>query len=998
MFGCMKKTRLPLLAIMAACIALAVAHPAYAEESTRADDLWSPTIVVNTDKAEYASGERIVVTATTENDVAEHAQKTAFGDEGARTEGLDELAGDFDVVIAVPDGYAVVEGSAKASAVGVLPGEKVAARAVIAKQAGAPAAGTSTKAASSSTKTGDAPWILVFAVLVAASAAILAIATIKRRGAGASSRMLSCLLALVLVAGLSPWAPGSAHAADEDASHPEHVGRGSATFTVGGESVTVTAAVVAEHAESTSGFDEIPDSYGQTSPVAAEDRTPRVEAAMVDAQVQAVGEGTYDVVTTMKVRIHQGEGTVDLEAGTVELENAYSASTEERDRAYPGTIAVAGADTITATQRFTVGGDTDLVWDDANPESELIWQAVIELKSHAVILSGDAVKDADGNTVEVPAMRPYVDRGQSAHAASAQSISAQAASEPANLTAQADSSDETAAKSLEAADKALEAIGEFVSAVVKDDAGEAIQGAGSILGVVAKGITLIDGASGVTYDLVDVVERLDSISSDIKGLTSQVGQVSSQLDSIKQQTEFTMTGNEVADLVATGLRYKDYVTGAMNALDRAGVTGQSANAAQALAVVVAVPPASGDAGGNALVAGQLVAQGGSDRASQIRANYENLSDEDKGTLQSLANQTKHTVSYYGASAYETAIKLADKVTATTWGMDNIYKAYSKYVGSYLNWEPETYSLVKAYTAELNLGFTYAYLAAMNELGIEIATTSDQDIKDADLLMLDQLLGAAGKVCSVNNSDDVKALMESRSDGKVRNLVTGTLFEPYSGDWSHGFVDRSFTARRDMAPASQISGWIPRDFDLDNAGKFPVQRRESAISRDQFETMFSRLGTVRTIGGYEGATSLKAEMELVGLLPSGYAPDGFGDYACWDEYAEVAHGGGWDWRLYVNDVKTGGDKSLPLKIRQQAQSCYYFYTESNDNPQKVKDKESVEHVRDITGTAVNIAATSQNDLVKENVVLYRLDEKYVACHGWRLYVTYHPLALASSAGS
>lgn len=843
MFRCMKNPALPLLALTAVCIALVTAYPAYAEESTQSDDLWGPSVVVITDKAEYPSGERILVAATAENDVAEHAQKTASGDEGVRTEGLDELACDMEVVIGVPDGYAVVEGSAKASATGVMPGEKVTARAVLAKQSGASGAGAATKATSSSAKTGDAPWIPVFAALAAISAVILAIAALKRRGSkGAGSRTLSCLLALVLVAGLAPWAPGSAHAAEEAASNPEHVGRGSTTFSVGGKSVTVTAAAAAEHGENESGFDEIPDGYGQPSPGATEDRTPRVEAVITDAQ--------------------------------------------------------------------------------------------------------------------------------------------------------AASSDETASETLEAADKVLEAIGQFVESVSENDPGEAIQGAGSVLGVIAKGITIIEGASGPSYDLIDVVERLDSISSDVKGLTSQVGKVSSQLDSIRQQTEFTMTGNEVADLVATGLRYKGYVTGAMDALNRTGITGQSVNDTQPLVVEVAVPPASGDASGNTLVAAQLVAQDVADRASQIRANYNGLSDEDKSTLQSLANQTKHAATYYGASAYETAVKLADKATATTWGMDNIYKAYSKYVGSYLNWEPETYSLVKAYTAELNLAFSYSYIAAMNELNIEIVTTSDEDIKEADLHMLQQLLEASDKVCAVNKSTDVKALMEPRSDGKVRNLVTGTLFEPYSGDWNYGFAGHAFTARLDLALADRVNGWIPKDLNLDRADKFPVQRYESAISRDQFETMFSRLDAVRTIGGYEGATSLKAEMELMGLLPSSYAPDGFGSNTNWDEYADE---GGWVYRFSKNSVNTGGDKSLRLKICQQARSCYYFYTGSDDNTQKVKDQESVEHIRDITGTAVNIAATSHDDLVK-NVVLYRLDEKYVTGHGWRLYVTYHPLALAVSAGS
>ncbi len=136
------------------------------------------------------------------------------------------------------------------------------------------------------------------------------------------------------------------------------------------------------------------------------------------------------------------------------------------------------------------------------------------------------------------------------------------------------------------------------------------------------------------------------------------------------------------------------------------------------------------------------------------------------------------------------------------------------------------------------------------------------------------------------------------------------------------------------------------------------------------------------------------MELVGLLPSGYSPDGFGSNTNWDEYT---WNDCWAYRFSKNSVNTEADKSLPLKIRQEAQSCWCFYTGTDDNPRKVKDKESAEHIHDIAGTAVNIAATTKGDLEK-NVVLYRLDEKYITGHGWRLYVTYHPLGLAVSAGS
>ena len=262
--------------------------------------------------------------------------------------------------------------------------------------------------------------------------------------------------------------------------------------------------------------------------------------------------------------------------------------------------------------------------------------------------------------------------------------------------------------------------------------------------------------------------------------------------------------------------------------------------------------------------------------------------------------------------------------------------------------------------------------------------------------LPQLLDAADKFIAVSKGGEVEALMKSRSDGKVRNLVTGTLFERYENDSHHGFADHAFTARPDLAPTNRVHDWIPRNFNLDNTAKFPVQRYESAISRAQFETMFDRLEAVRTIEGYGAAVSLRAEMELVRLLPSGYSPDGFESNTNWDEYSEGSYSGSWYYSYSKNSVNTEADKSLPLKIRQESQSCNYFYVGSDDNPQKVKDKASAEHIRDYTGTAVDIAATSKNDLVK-NVLLYRLDEKYITCHGWRLYVTYHPLGLAVSSG-
>ena len=84
----------------------------------------------------------------------------------------------------------------------------------------------------------------------------------------------------------------------------------------------------------------------------------------------------------------------------------------------------------------------------------------------------------------------------------------------------------------------------------------------------------------------------------------------------------------------------------------------------------------------------------------------------------------------------------------------------------------------------------------------------------------------------------------------------------------------------------------------------TQRYESANSRGQFEEMFDRLKAVRTVDGYGDAASLKAEMQLAGLLPSEYSSDGFGSTTNWDEY-DCYKSGSWFYRFSKNSVSIDG---------------------------------------------------------------------------------------------
>ena len=58
MTTCKLRQSILLATVLAACLALALARPAYAAESSATGDVWSPSVTVTTDKASYAAGER----------------------------------------------------------------------------------------------------------------------------------------------------------------------------------------------------------------------------------------------------------------------------------------------------------------------------------------------------------------------------------------------------------------------------------------------------------------------------------------------------------------------------------------------------------------------------------------------------------------------------------------------------------------------------------------------------------------------------------------------------------------------------------------------------------------------------------------------------------------------------------------------------------------------------------------------------------------------------
>ena len=993
------------MAVMATvALAMAATTSAYAQDTTdELDDCWQPAFTVTADKAAYGANDQITLTATALNDL--DAYESASGHEA---ESADDFQADMDIRLQIPDGYQVVSGSSTTTANDVAAGSSATAQVTIAKSSGTSSAAssntnTSTNAktaasASSTSKTGDPLFMALAAVCILAVMALLIFAVSRKRIAkDISNRMFCSLLALALVVGLSPFAAPAAYAddaADDENSEgyddcDEHDAAGSVTFTVDGKSVTVDATVAVTITEEVFGYE--PGSEEEDDPVVDDAQDPLLHATITNVNIV---QGTADYTVTMRVEpaIFSGTGKLDLTKAAVTIDDTgISGGTTA---AYAGSVAVLDSSTLQVVRTFTTEEVQQVVPEGESVQATLLPLAVYDFAQHKIVIGEGALTNSKGETMPAASMYPVigvdldnVNAAAASSGAQTQSASTEVAS---NTLAENDETLEISSASLEAGQEMLDAIGEFAEGV-DGHSGELFMGAGSILGLTSKIIEAVDDSEADLYDIADVIDRLDTISSSIDRLSTQVSSIDEHLSAIEKKAEYQNNVDTVAALVSRANSYKKNLMLYADLLNKKTST-KGVDTSTYTAISKQLPEAVRNS------------------YKAIRYSYDTLSANDKKMLTQFAKVTETSDATMGKdSVIGLAQDLANYVTAQG-GMElydasNIYQCYFNYTGTYFNWDSETYDMRRAFVGQYNLAFAFAYATAMNELNVEIATSSDPVVIVADMSLRDDLMSSATEMRDICKSNDVQSCMKARDDGKVLNLVNGKLF-------SKGFNVCHFSAyhdlsdiRKEWAAGIPDIQFIAKDNSIDSTPLLDssyTSQLASDISVADFTTMFSNLTAVKQLDGYSSVQSLADEMEKMGLL------DGS---ASFEEYGKTNYlGMYWDvyWQSNIVENKTtrkldqginSSDmmSSSHLQIRNIKGSSTNFYISTNTNPTKIKSKAGWEYIYDYTGTVVDISATSASSLVKQDVVLYELDHfKKIGHKKWYMQVNFYPAAVAKAS--
>ena len=986
-----------------ATLALATASvgTAYAQDgSDELDECWHPTFTVTSDKASYGANEQITLTATALNNLDDYESAAEHA-----VESDDDLQVDMQIDIQIPGGYEVVSGSATATVNDVAAGDSTAAQVVIAKSAGKGSSGVSktSKSAGTTSKTGD-PVTLVFAVVCAlAAVALLILAACRKRAArDISKRLLSSLLVLTLVAGLSPFATLMAYG-DDDADGEttaeadesddnagdcdEHDVSGSATFTVDGESVTAYATVAVDFEEEVYGRDAGADN---DDPTDGDAEDPLLQATITSVNV-AQSDAGYTVTMRVEPSIFSGTGEIDLTKGEVTIADTYVSGGETTP--YTGTVAVLNATAFQVVKTFTSAEAQQVTPEGSSVEAALLPLAVYDFTQHKVTIGEGALTNSYGDTMPAASMYSVigVDLDDVDAAASTATAQAQATTDAtANALEDGNETTKISADSLEAGQEMLDAIGEFAEGF-EGHSGEFFMGAGSVLGIASKIIEAVDDSKSDLYDMTDVIDRLDTISGDIDKLSAQVSTIDEHLSSIEKKDQYLENIDTVAALVSRANTYQKNLSLYADSLDQKTST------------------AGIDTSVYSKVANKLP-ESIRETYKTIRYSYDTLSANDKRMLTQFANVTKSSDATLGKdSVIGLAQDLADYVTAQgamgLYGASNIYEYYFNYTGTYFNWASETYDVRMAFVGQYNMAFTFAYCTAMNELNVEIATSSDPAVIVADMGLRDDLIVASKQMRDICKSDDVQSCMKARDDGKQLNLVNDKLFSKGFNVCHFSAYHDTYDVRKEWAAGNVDIQFIAKDNSIDSTPLLDSSyssQLASDISVADFTTMFSNLKAVKQLDGFEDVESLMDEFVKVGLIDANFDARAYGSTnylgLYWDVYWQgtivTSKSGTWlDQGTNSSQLKN----SSRLQVRNFGSSSSYFYISTNAEPTKIKSKAGWEYIYDYTGTVVDVSAKNADDLVKQDFLLYELDHFKKKGHlSWWMQVNYHPAAVAKAS--
>lgn len=361
----------------------------------------------------------------------------------------------------------------------------------------------------------------------------------------------------------------------------------------------------------------------------------------------------------------------------------------------------------------------------------------------------------------------------------------------------------------------LNLIGSFATSIATETPGATIQGMGAFLGFIAQALA---PTGWTTQDVMNAVLALDS---KMDGMSAQLGEISSQLQKLETSVDYKTQVGKITELCNKAMAYYPWTT-------------------QCTQTIKDEP----------------------DR--DIYKVGDPASSKTGTALESLREQTikQSQLTGEGLSTFNVASDLADAIIGnSTTQLTGAARSFFDYTASCVNWEPETYYARQAFIAYVGDAFINAYNAAMNELAWQIAEAKTDNER---LVLCQNRKNLADKATAVANligeEGELIPNTTDRADGKVLCTVNGRLYAKSSDGLATIYAPIRTLDQSDFT-SSFNDLLTERDEDLDS-----TPACTNTMSRANFETMAEREAYVRTVPNYSDVTSIRKELELVGLLP------------------------------------------------------------------------------------------------------------------------------------
>ncbi len=349
-----------------------------------------------------------------------------------------------------------------------------------------------------------------------------------------------------------------------------------------------------------------------------------------------------------------------------------------------------------------------------------------------------------------------------------------------------------AREAFEAMEKIFETAGAFAEFAKGNPAG-LLEGFGGVFGFVSQALGF---GEGELLSLQDVMDKLNKMDSEITIIDSKIDQLSTQLDEVETYLGYKSDLNDLRDSLVRTEVYSSVL--------EADVWDENA------------------------VKWEYDEEKG----------FDGLSDEQLAALEGFLDDIDGIQSTYGYNAAADVIKLGNLINGDGSVLaKSVLQEYNDCVDTLFNWEPETYIYRTLYLTRLQYAYICGYTTAVTQLQYTAwksgnpekyrfaLTALTENYQTVQKVVQGEVTYKKGEETEIEESRFVLAT-RPRDDGKLKNMVTGQLFDLGSEESIYSDSLAEFCNR-----CSSPSGVTTYGFD-------------GSITRGNFESMVGRLANTK----------------------------------------------------------------------------------------------------------------------------------------------------------